>query len=42
MERGDRLLLVGNVRTGAERDLAAALAEAAAGGPIENSLALKP
>jgi hyperosmotically inducible protein len=42
MERGDRLVLVGNVRTGAERDLAAALAEAAAGGPIENSLALKP
>lgn len=37
-----RLVLRGRVRTGAEKDLAAALAREAAVGPVENSIQVKP
>ncbi len=38
---GDRLVLKGRVRTGAERDLAGLLASSAAGTPVENALQLR-
>jgi hyperosmotically inducible periplasmic protein len=41
-ERGGRLVLSGRVRTGAERDLAALLAEKAGAGPIDNRLRVSP
>jgi hyperosmotically inducible protein len=42
VEEGGRLVLKGVVRTGAERDLAGALAAQAAGGPVLNILQVNP
>jgi hyperosmotically inducible periplasmic protein len=39
---GGRLVVVGQVRSAAERDLAGALAREAAGTPVENSVAVRP
>lgn len=41
-EEGGALVLVGRVRTGAERDLAGLLARDAAGGPVKNALEIGP
>jgi osmotically-inducible protein OsmY len=39
--RGDRLVLSGHVRSGAERDLAGLLAGNAAGQPVDNALEVR-
>jgi hypothetical protein len=42
VEEGGRLVLRGTVRSGAEKDLAAALAREAAGRPVENAVEIRP
>ena len=41
-QQGGRLVLTGRVRTGAERDLAGALAQQAASVPVDNAVEVGP